>query len=436
MSKPGKEDSISAGYNIKEKTFLEYMEEAGLNGVFINMPLSHPPRTDFVTVGSIFSNIKVFPREMENEYDFSGYRLFRERQLSPEANARGSIEQLKGNMSLVKSMFKREKWDIFFYLFSQTDWVLHDCGADFFDDRDTPKARALYDVFAEVDKQIGWFLKNRGNANVIFLSDHGFEYHSRQLLYPVMLSRYSMLGKVGIAPIFPLSGSWKKKDSFKYNALNLMARAALHIPPLYHWLERTHPYLTEINLVLKDVSESKLIVGSANLALYVNDSRFHGPVQDDERDGVIEKTIRILKGYERFMSVLKGQEVYWGQQISDAPDLLLMPKAAYPRNTLGSDYLVEREISPHAIDGIFMAYGEDIANAEVPSSLLDIAPTVLHYFGLPVPEDMDGKVLKDIYKDDTEYSKRDVEVKDVSNQKELAKHIRGISLPKPKSKNA
>ena len=60
MSQPGKGDTISAGYNIKEKTFLEYLEDNDLKAVFINMPLSHPPKTDFITVGSIFSNIKVF----------------------------------------------------------------------------------------------------------------------------------------------------------------------------------------------------------------------------------------------------------------------------------------------------------------------------------------------------------------------------------------
>ncbi len=110
-------------------------------------------------------------------------------------------------------------------------------------------------------------------------------------------------------------------------------------------------------------------------------------------------------------------------------NLLLLPKQAYPRNTLGSDYLVDREISPHAIDGIFLAYGSDIKNAEVPASLYDIAPTVMHYFNLGVPDNMDGKVLKDIYKEGSEYAKRDVQKQDVSEQNKLSEHIKAIKLP-------
>ncbi len=34
------------------------------------------------------------------------------------------------------------------------------------------------------------------------------------------------------------------------------------------------------------------------------------------------------------------------------------------------------------------------------SSLLDLAPTILHYMGLPVPSYMDGRVLTEAFTDD------------------------------------
>jgi Flp pilus assembly protein TadD len=49
----------------------------------------------------------------------------------------------------------------------------------------------------------------------------------------------------------------------------------------------------------------------------------------------------------------------------------------------------------HDLVGIFVAAGPGIARGEIPTvTLYDIAPTLLHLMGLPVPEDMSGKVLE------------------------------------------
>lgn len=54
----------------------------------------------------------------------------------------------------------------------------------------------------------------------------------------------------------------------------------------------------------------------------------------------------------------------------------------------------------HRQFGIFVAMGPNIKNNEkvFGLSLIDIAPTILHHFGLPIGEDMDGKVALDIFK--------------------------------------
>lgn len=56
----------------------------------------------------------------------------------------------------------------------------------------------------------------------------------------------------------------------------------------------------------------------------------------------------------------------------------------------------------HRQYGIFAAKGPGIRKDEriYGANLLDICPTLLHLFGLPVGEDMDGKVLLDIYEDE------------------------------------
>ncbi len=40
------------------------------------------------------------------------------------------------------------------------------------------------------------------------------------------------------------------------------------------------------------------------------------------------------------------------------------------------------------------------------AKIYDIAPTILHIFGLPIPNDMDGRVPTEIFEPDSEFAKR------------------------------
>jgi hypothetical protein len=53
----------------------------------------------------------------------------------------------------------------------------------------------------------------------------------------------------------------------------------------------------------------------------------------------------------------------------------------------------------HRPQGVIAACGPGFKTDELVfgARLLDIAPTVLHYFGLPVGEDMEGRVLEDVF---------------------------------------
>jgi Type I phosphodiesterase / nucleotide pyrophosphatase len=51
-----------------------------------------------------------------------------------------------------------------------------------------------------------------------------------------------------------------------------------------------------------------------------------------------------------------------------------------------------------APDGFLLAYGTNVAHAELPrGAIVDLAPTVLYYLGLPVGRDMDGLARTDIF---------------------------------------
>ena len=63
---------------------------------------------------------------------------------------------------------------------------------------------------------------------------------------------------------------------------------------------------------------------------------------------------------------------------------------------------MQRGISgTHRMNGIFMAYGAAIRPGAVSeeASLYDLAPTIMHLMGEPVPEHMDGRVLSEVIVD-------------------------------------
>jgi hypothetical protein len=87
---------------------------------------------------------------------------------------------------------------------------------------------------------------------------------------------------------------------------------------------------------------------------------------------------------------------------------------AYPnwtseRNTAGYPGMVQAPgtaghggVSPWEINAVFAAFGPDIKagiRSDVPTSNADLAPTIAFLTGIPVPKEMDGRVLREVLRD-------------------------------------
>ncbi len=103
--------------------------------------------------------------------------------------------------------------------------------------------------------------------------------------------------------------------------------------------------------------------------------------------------------------VYERDELYHGPHAHLAPDLTVV-LTDWRYRTIGlHDFTTHKVISPafgptgdHRMDGILVASGPAFRTGATPrdAELLDIAPTVLHLLGVPVPGDMDGRVLAEI----------------------------------------
>jgi predicted AlkP superfamily phosphohydrolase/phosphomutase len=110
----------------------------------------------------------------------------------------------------------------------------------------------------------------------------------------------------------------------------------------------------------------------------------------------------------------RKEEIYSGPFLRDAPELLIEMDgyATEVMAELGSETLfvtASGRSGTHTLDGIVVANGPEIeADQELTANLVDIAPTLLHHVGVPVPQESDGEVLLRIYAENSQTKHRPI----------------------------
>jgi predicted AlkP superfamily phosphohydrolase/phosphomutase len=103
----------------------------------------------------------------------------------------------------------------------------------------------------------------------------------------------------------------------------------------------------------------------------------------------------------------RREELYAGPHVERAPDIVFQLKPDYEAGAsagppviapLPRSFLKMRSGS-HTMEGIFIAKGPGVrSGCRLDSiTLQDVAPTVLYYVGLPVPSNMDGRVVQEAF---------------------------------------
>lgn len=141
--------------------------------------------------------------------------------------------------------------------------------------------------------------------------------------------------------------------------------------------------------------------------LYVNDTeRFeNGTVAPDDVERVKAEVASVLADVEdpeigmAVFEVHDGGELYPNDEHS--PDLVVEGVADYEIQTSLADEVFQEaktKAAGHRSEGIVLAHGPDIEPGSTPeaATVVDVAPTVLHLCGEPVPEASDGRVLSEL----------------------------------------
>lgn len=376
------------------------------------------------------TTFKSYPAEIAQEISnvFSCNKVIDDRKHFKQSYGRNSKEEYLNNVikmsnvtteinkELSLHLLSRYEWDFFITVFNTPDAIQHLFWS--YMDPSHPlynvKGRkvygnVVYDTYRQVDKAIGDILRQAGDVTVIIVSDHGmgpihkFFYANRWLMERGVLKVKGDRSKPSLSmtriPLKNIAEKIKIRVNHIPNlSIPVMRRKPLPIPEEVDW-NRTKAYATIFGI---------------NINLEGREPQ--GIVKNDEYDKVCESLREELyqlrdpeTGEKIIEKVYKREEIYSGPYLEDAPDIVYLFKQPfyYVKKDLFSSEIFKKITSKesiranhlnHSSKGIFLAKGPHI-NSKGPLEgvrIIDIAPTILYLMGLPIPKNMDGRLLEEI----------------------------------------
>ncbi|MFX1475623.1 MAG: alkaline phosphatase family protein [Promethearchaeota archaeon] len=335
-------------------------------------------------------------------------------------------KSVENRCSVYVSLLKETHPDFAMFLFDAIDHIQHHFWA--FMDKSHPAYRktryeeAIVNTYAQVDECIKEIISRVDeDTHILIVSDHGFGPCHTKINITRWLEKNGYLG-YGQAP----------RQRLFYKILRLLFRIGAKLPD---FIKRTliRRYLTESKTdqiaereTAIDWSISKAYSWGYCSPIFINlqgrepDGIVPPAEYEKLREEIIQKLLKLRDPETSrpvFKTVLKKEDIYSGQFLNLAPDILIIPHRGYGTSTsLASDApLFERVgIYPgtgiHELEGVFIFKGPTVKQGAVikGAKIMDIAPTILHLFGVSIPSDMDGRVLREIFKKGSEPYQRSI----------------------------
>jgi len=337
--------------------------ERGRRVIIMNVPVTSPPTevNGLLVSGFLAPALDgaTYPPELKQRLERHGYRI----DIDPW-KARESLDllfedldaTLAGRVAAAKDLLSKERWSYAMVHIMGTDRVNHFAWAKW-DDSDEQYAPRFLDYYRKVDAAVGEIAQAAGDeAELLILSDHGFT-------------------------------------------------RTLHEVNLDVWL-REHGYLAvpaEEGAKIADVDESTRAFSMTPGRIYVNQrgreprgSVEAGSEYEALRDEIVAglMELRAPESDEPLLDrVAKREELWSGEALDTAPDLLAIPRDGYDLKSAlgGTEQFTSSPITGmHTFDDAFwLVRGRKFA--EGTPRVMDGAPTVLQMLGEELPEYYDGK---------------------------------------------
>lgn len=418
-------------------TMWRYLSDAGYRVGVLNMPMSYPVEqvngymvSGWMTPYSATDYIHPIELAAELEQEIGDYRIyptetFTEGRRDSFLNATYNLLDMRTRTALY--LAQTQPWDVYTTVFFDTDRVLHQLWHYLDPDHSWRNDRKdqewiVREYFQKVDESIGRLLEHADEETlVIILSDHGMGRANNFIVLNNWLLNSGLL-RLKRDPWTRLKEFLFRRGFTLRNVHQVadrlgLARQAEYVAGYFvdHLLK-----IAFLSFLDVDWSGSRAYSYGRHLgSIYIN-------VKGREPQGIVEpgaeyEAVRDeiermaydfrdpRTGRKLIGEVLRREEIYSGPYLDRAPDLILRPKEPSDiffgladfghRETVSSVY---RYSGMHRDYGMLIMNGPGVHRGGTVegASIQDIAPTVLHTMGLPVPADMDGQVLANAFEDE------------------------------------
>ncbi len=237
----------------------------------------------------------------------------------------------RSRTDLALSLLGQLPWDHAFVVYEYGDAAGHRLGL---------RSAGWVAAFEEIDKQIGRLLQLASQTTVLIVSDHGWKNYRGAIALGPWLASHGFSG-------------WKVST---WAGSRVGIEPATELPPQARAMQRKH--LVAALEALRESPDGPRLVESVTLG----EEAFSGPHATADRGLLV---VELVNGF----------------------------RAASAEQ---SELVRLHPFEHHSSDGIYLLIGPDIPPGVGPtSSILDVAPTVLSFLGIPLPPVLEGRPLFD-----------------------------------------
>ncbi len=331
-------------------------------------------------------------------------------------------------------LLKQEPYDFFMYVFGITDilqhqfWYLLEADPKNLNERDRAIRDKVIAIFQQVDDGVGEMLQYADeNTTIVLMSDHGFGPMKGFLhVNNFLLERGYLVLKSGAMSLLKRAmfraGITPQNVHLTLKALKLDLRRKFNRGRAYGTLRRFFLSFDDVDwtrtraFALGHIGQIYINLQGRQPNGIVAPGAEYEKLRDDIRADLLSLKLPSPNGRGAggedeplIARVLNREEIYHGELLDNTPDMLLLPAdfkyVAFGESEFASNKIVGPTLGHtghHRLEGIGAIAGPNVQRgAQLENaSLIDLAPTILYALGLPIPPDMDGRVLTEAFTPD------------------------------------